>query len=182
MGVPASDAHAMIELLDASGPNEEHAERLMLFGQFVGSWDIEVTYFDREGAVTDERRAEWHCGWVLEGRAIQDVWISPPLEEQRRTGTPGLEYGMQFRMYEPRTDTWRVTWFDLISATMIEVVARAVGEEIVLEGAGPDGTLHRWILSDITPDANTFTGHESKDDGRTWLKVERFILSRRGSR
>jgi len=151
MGVPASDEHAMIEFLDASGPNEEHAEALMLFGQFVGSWDVEVTYFDREGNVTDERLAEWHCGWVMQGQAIQDVWISPPLEEQRRTGTPGLEYGMQFRMYQPQTDTWRVVWFDLVSATIIEVVGRAVGEEIVLEGADPDGTLYRRSCVTASP-------------------------------
>jgi len=172
----------MIELLDASVPNEEHAENLMLFGRLVGSWDVEATYFDREGNVTDERRAEWHCGWVMQGRAIQDVWISPPLEEQRRTGTSGLEYGMQFRMYEPQTDTWRGAWFDLASATIIEFVGRAVGEEIVIEGADPDGTLYRWVLSDITSDAHTFTGYRSKDDGQTWLMGERFMLRRRGSR
>jgi len=33
-----------------------------------------------------EQRGEWHFGWVLEGRAIQDVILAPPREERHRTG------------------------------------------------------------------------------------------------
>ena len=175
----ARDANAMIELLGASGPNEEHAEALMLFGQFVGSWDIEATYWDHEGNVTAEPRGEWHFGWVLEGRAIQDVLIGPPLEEQRRTGAAAREYGSSFRMYDPRTGTWRVTWFAPVSGTIVDLTARLVGEEIVLEGVEPSGMLDRWIFSDITPDTFTWTGHESIDQGKTWPLVERMLLSRR---
>jgi hypothetical protein len=31
----------MIELLRADGPSPEYADKLMLFGRLVGSWDIE---------------------------------------------------------------------------------------------------------------------------------------------
>ena len=168
----------MIELLDASAPNEEHAEALMLFGRFVGSWDIEATYWDHEGNVTAEPRGEWHFGWVLQGRAIQDVLMGPPLEEQRRTGTPPREYGSSFRMYQPATGTWRVSWFAPVSGTIVDLIARAEGEEIVLEGVEPDGLLDRWVFSDITPDTFTWTGYESKD-GKTWPMVERMMVSRR---
>jgi hypothetical protein len=34
-------ASAMIEALKADGPLPEHAQKLMLFGRLVGSWDIE---------------------------------------------------------------------------------------------------------------------------------------------
>lgn len=172
----------MIELLGATGPNEERAEGLALFGQFVGSWDVDATYFGAEGTVTGERRGEWHFGWVLQGRAIQDVLIGPPLEEQRRTGTPAREYGSSFRMYDPRTDTWRVTWFAPVSGTVVDLVARRAGDEIVLEGDEPDGTLDRWIFSDITPDAFRWSGYESRDDGLTWPLVERMLLRRRAER
>lgn len=178
----ASDARTMIELLEAWGPDEEHAEALMLFGRFVGSWDIEATYWDHDGNVTAERRGEWHFGWVLQGRAIQDVLIGPPLEEQRRTGTPAREYGSSFRMYDPRTDTWRVTWFAPVSGTIVDLTARAVGDQIVLEGVEPDGMRDRWVFSDITPDAFTWTGYESKDEGKTWPLVERMLLRHRASR
>lgn len=176
---PANGTHAMIELLDASGPDEEHAEALMLFGQFIGSWDVEATYWDHAGTVTGEGTGEWHFGWVLQGRAIQDVLIGPPLEEQRRTGAPVREYGSSFRMYEPRTGTWRVTWFAPVSGTIVDLVARSVEAEIVLDGVEPDGMLDRWVFSDITSDTFTWTGYESEDEGTTWPLVERMMLSRR---
>ncbi len=177
-----SGAKAMIELLDADGPDEERADGLMLFGRFVGSWDIEATYWDHDGNVIGDRRGEWHFGWVLQGRAIQDVLIGPTLEEQRRTGEAAREYGSSFRLYDPKTDTWRVTWFAPVSGTIVDLTARRDGERIVLEGVEPSGMLDRWIFSDITPDSFTWTGHESVDEGRTWPLVERMHLGRRGSR
>jgi len=141
--------------------------------------DIEATYFDSEGNVTAERRGEWHFGWVLQGRAIQDVLIGPPLEEQRRTGRPTREYGSSFRMYDQRTNTRRVTWFAPVSGTVVDLVARRAGDEILLKVSKPDATLDRWVFSDITPNAFRWSGYESKDEGRTWPLVERMLLRRR---
>jgi hypothetical protein len=175
-----NDAKAMIQLLDADGPDAERVDGLMLFGQFIGSWDIEATYWDHEGNVIGERRGEWHFGWVLQGRAVQDVLIGPSLDEQLRTGEPALEYGSSFRLYDPRSATWRVTWFAPISGTIVDLTARQAGDRIVLEGSEPNGALNRWVFSDITAEACVWTGHESVDEGRTWLLVERMLLRRRG--
>src|SRR5687768_7282906 len=100
---PTGSASPMIELLGADGPAAEHAEDLLLFGRFVGSWDVDATYFDHHGTVTGERRGEWHFGWILEGRAVQDVLFSPTIDEQRRTGAPADEYGTTVRLYDPRS-------------------------------------------------------------------------------
>ena len=96
---------ALIEVLGAPGPSTEHADSLALFGQFVGSWDVEATYFHPGGATRAERRGEWHFGWVLQGRAIQDVLISPPLDDIR-AGAPPAEYGTTVRFYDRRSDSW----------------------------------------------------------------------------
>ncbi len=173
------DAKAMIRLLDADGPDPERADGLMQFGWLIGSWDIDVTYWDHDGNETARRRGEWHFGWVLQGRAIQDVIFGPPLEEQERTGEPAREYGTTLRLYDPRTDTWRVSFFAPISGTIVDLTARRDGDTIVLEGIEPSGMLDRWIFSDIAPDSFTWTGHESVDDGRTWPLVERMQARRR---
>ena len=60
----------MIKLLAASRPDDDRVAGLNLFGQFIGSWDIEATFWDHDGNVTAERAGEWHFGWVLQGRAI----------------------------------------------------------------------------------------------------------------
>lgn len=173
------DAKAMIALLDAEGPDPERAAGLMQFGWLVGSWDVEATFWDHDGNVVGEHPGEWHFGWVLQGRAIQDVLISPPLEGQSRDGRAARVYGSSFRQYDPGTDTWRVTWFSPISGTIVDLTARSEGERIVLEGVEPDGKRDRWIFSDMTADTFTWTGHESVDQGRTWPLVERMLVRRR---
>src|ERR1041384_2951905 len=97
----------MIEALAASGPFNEYADKLMLFRQLVGGWDIEGKYFNQEAQVTHKRQGEWHFGWVLEGRAIQDVILSPPRAERHKTGAPANDYGTAIRFYDPRIDAWR---------------------------------------------------------------------------
>ncbi len=37
------DTDSMIDALQARGPHPDLAEHLMLFGQFVGAWDVDVT-------------------------------------------------------------------------------------------------------------------------------------------
>ena len=49
---------------------------MMLYGQFVGSWDGRFVYHAPED-VPREAPCEVHFGWALEGRAVQDVWIVP---------------------------------------------------------------------------------------------------------
>jgi len=48
-----------------------------------------------------EARGEIHAGWVLQGRAIQDVWIFP-----------GAFYGTTLRVYDPGLDAWHILWSD----------------------------------------------------------------------
>jgi hypothetical protein len=173
------DATAMIDVLGASGPDDRYADELMLFGRFVGSWDLEAEYFDHAGARTAERLGEWHFGWILEGRAVQDVLLGPPLEERGRTGEPASEYGTTVRLYDPPTGTWHVTWLPSVSRAVVHLVARPDGDGIVLEGTEADGTLDRWMFTEITPESFTWLGYESKDEGATWPMIERMRVRRR---
>ena len=170
---------AMIDLLRAAGPAEDHADDLMLFGRFVGSWDVEAEYFHHDGRKAHDRSGEWHFGWTLEGRAIQDVLLGPPLEERRRTGAPAEEYGTTIRLYDPPSGTWLVSWYPSISRAVVHLVARPDGDGILLEGTESDGTLDRWTFTDITPDSFTWTGYESTDGGATWPMIERMRCQRR---
>ena len=67
----------------------------------------DLVYEDGQG-VRRETSAEVHFGWVLEGRAIQDVWIAPAL----RAGTAASElmHGTTLRVYDPQQDLWQITW------------------------------------------------------------------------
>ena len=168
------------EVLVAAGPLPEDAEGLALFGQFVGSWDAETTFFHPDGSIRVERRGEWHFGWILEGRAIQDVLFSPPLDEIL-AGSPAAEYGTTVRLYDASTDTWQVTWHAPVARKTVSLVGRAVGNEIVLEGRQPRGRPCRWVFSEITADAFVWRGYEVSDDGDTWFLDERMLVRRRRS-
>jgi hypothetical protein len=169
---------AMIEALQADGPHPDHAGKLMLFGQLIGSWDIVGRYFDEEGNVTRESTGEWHFGWVLEGRAIQDVIMSPP-RGGRKAGEPSTAYDTAIRAYDPTTDSWRVTVVAPIYNVTVNLIARENGDEIWLEGIGPQGKPVRWTFSDLSDERVRWQGFAVKEDGQTWVRDEEIILHRR---
>lgn len=49
-------------------------------------------------------KGEWHWGWVLDGRAIQDVWIAH--NDVSQSNAPITEWGTTLRFYDPKTDVW----------------------------------------------------------------------------
>lgn len=155
------------KLLHADGPLPEHAGRLMLFGQFVGGWDLQVTNYEHGGAVSSSYTGEVHFGWVLGGRGIQDVWMGPARAERERTGAPLVMYGTTVRIYDASIDAWRVAWL-AASGYQATLVARQKGEEIVLQGHEPDGRPMRWIFSEITPSSFRWRDEVSEDEGGIW--------------
>lgn len=168
MDTPSS----FLAALGANGPAPGLAERLHLFGQFVGSWDLTVTSIDRDGVETT-LPGEWHFGWALAGRAVGDVWICP-----RRTsagGSPG-EHGLSLRFYDESIDAWHSTWMGPVRGIVRPFIAGPHGDRIVLEGAF-DGVETRWSFSDITPTSFRWRNEESTD-GRSWRLVQAFEARR----
>jgi hypothetical protein len=48
-------------------PPPELREELMLFGQFVGDWEIDAQHLRPDGSTVREK-GELHLGWILNGR------------------------------------------------------------------------------------------------------------------
>lgn len=168
----------MIRALQADGPNPEHAEKLMLFGRLIGSWDIEGRFLDEDGNVIRESTGEWHFGWVLEGRVIQDVLIAPP-RDRRRPSQKQMAYDTAVRAYDPKIDAWRVTAVFPINGATISLIAREHGDEIWLEGRSPEDNMLRWTFSEFSANRVRWQGFVSKDGGRTWTRDEEILLRRR---
>ncbi len=168
---------ASIPELLASAPHPDHADALRLYGQFVGSWDQDVTWYERDGT-TRHLRGEWHFGWILGGRAIADVWMVPTRAELD-AGAPLVGYGVTIRVREAATGHWKISWSGVLTGIAVTLTGRAQGDEIVQEGAEPDGTPTRWIFSDITPDAFRWRNEVSDDGGKTWRLKQAFSVRRR---
>jgi hypothetical protein len=65
---------SVAEVLHSSGPSSELGNAANVYDWLIGSWNVRVIDYDDNGLI-HESRGEWHFSWVLEGRAIQDVFI-----------------------------------------------------------------------------------------------------------
>jgi hypothetical protein len=162
----------------ADGPAPDRAEKLDLYGQFVRNWDADIVTYSPDGA-SHRGHGEIHFGWVLEGRAIQDVWMIPRRED-RVPGAPAMPvsgnwYGTTIRAYDPALDAWRIYWIDPATNAYRQQIGRQHGTDIVQQGAMETGALTRWSFTEITPQSFHWTGELSMDKGTTWrLVVEVF--------
>jgi hypothetical protein len=164
-------------VLLSDGPDPRGATELMQFGRFVGAWDLDVTYFDPAGVVSREVKGEWHFGWVLEGRAVADVWIVPRRSLRGSSGPPAGEYGMSLRFYDNDIAAWRSTWLGPVHKVVLPFIAKQVGETMVLERTEGERMV-RWIFSEITPETFKWQNIVSIDDGATWHLEQQFKARR----
>ena len=168
-------------VLDSSGPAPDRASKLQLYAFLVGHWDTRIVAFADDGA-RHESRGEIHAGWVLEGRAIQDVWLTPPRDQRPAAGEPlpklpvtGAWYGSTLRVYDPVLDAWRILWSDPATDFYAQQIGRAEGADIVQVGQLPDGPMLRWRFTEIRADSFHWLGEVSTDGAKTWrLQVEVF--------
>ena len=172
-----SSGGGSIKGLLSDGPYAEFKDKLMLFGQFVGDWDIVSVRSPSPSGVAFKAGGEVHFGWILEGRAVQDVWMT--YDEKTKRPIP---VGTTIRVYDPSIDAWQSTWISAFRRSVQTFVARQVGEEIVLESTTNDGNPERWIFSEIKPESFRWHSEETHDKGNTWVLTEEMRIRRRNSR
>src|SRR5262245_4980263 len=80
-----------------------------LYSWLIGTWDATIIDYGENGSKR-EQHGEWHFGWVLEGRAVQDVLVVPS-PDLRSPSSPreGNRYGTSIRVYDPTVEAWRIT-------------------------------------------------------------------------
>jgi hypothetical protein len=167
-------ADALASVFVARRPRPELADQMGLFAPLIGSWALDVFEYD-DGGQENRSTAEWHFGWALDGRAVADVWITPPRAE-RGPESDG-EWGLSLRFYDRDIAAWRSTWHGPKGGWVIPFVARPDRDRgIVLEGTG-DGTGLRWIFSDIAADSFRWRAEEI-EPGQDPFVRQRFEATR----
>jgi hypothetical protein len=160
-----------------------------VYGWLVGSWRMQVLHY-REDLRAAPLQGEIEFGRVLEGRAVQDVWIMPPREHRahaagdgarggavRSNGTHDM-YGTTLRIWDPALRAWRVTYLNPATGQRDELIGRRIGNAIVQIGTHADGTPIRWNFTDIGRDAFHWTGVALAPDGVTWTLEAEFAAQR----
>jgi uncharacterized protein len=169
----------MIQFLAARGPNLDLGSGAAVFARFEGSWNIDCVYFDEQGKALPSA-GEWHFGWVLAGRAVQDVIYFYPAG-CRPKDPDQLRGGTTVRVYDPKSGQWTITWNNASKGWAIKLRGGPVDDRIVLTGTDIDGSALRWTFYDISADRFLWRGEISKDDGATW-RVEQTMTVTRASR
>ena len=156
-------ANSFIDALHTTGPAPDRVDKMKLYGWLIGRWTMDAIVH-RDDGTQHQDVGEIHFGWVLEGRAIQDVWI-----------LPGVFYGTTLRVYDPGLDAWHILWSDPLRQFYTRQIGRAQGDDIVQEGTNEAGEAVRWSFTKITRDAFRWIGERSPDGGKTWqLQAEYF--------
>jgi hypothetical protein len=155
------DTTAFLAALGSRSAAPDRAEAMQLYGRLAGSWEIETVHHRDDGAV-ENSTGEVHFGWILEGRAIQDVWIRP-----RRPATPTM-YGTTLRVYDPAIDAWHIIWCDPLNGDHARQIGRAEGDDIVQIGSDSRGIGTRWRFTAITPVSFRWIGEERAADDLPW--------------
>jgi hypothetical protein len=163
----------MIRSLAADGPHPSLGEQAQAFDRFVGTWSGDFTHFAPDGAMIERYAGRVVFGWVLGGRAMQDVWIGEPSDGQTEASL-----GTSIRFFDAGAGIWRVIWILPEAGVVTMVQGGIVGKRIVLEGTNLDGSLRRWSFNDIAADSFVWRGERSEDGGSTWRRTAEYRMSR----
>jgi hypothetical protein len=159
----------MTTTLAAPGRAPEIPESADAYGWLVGSWELEVCHYWGADVSARGIEGEAHFAWVLEGRAVQDVWIMPRRPDRTADVDRNLNmYGTTLRVWDPSIQAWRITWINPVNGARDELIGRWVGKDVVQVGTHAGTTPIRWTFTDITPDSFHWIGESLEPDGRSW--------------
>lgn len=169
-GDPTQD---MIKSLAAPSPHPSLGDGAHAFDWLVGSWDCDYGFHRDDGSV-QHKKGELLAGWVLDGRAVQDLFISYPAagEKDRRMGTT-------IRFFDTALKQWRIIFISPQFNYVVTVQGHSEGDRIVLHGTDVDAAPIRWSFNDIKSDSFVWRGEKSHDGGKTWKLEEEHHMKRR---
>ena len=148
--------HAMIGGLLGVAIGSPIASADDVYGWLIGGWELDVMVYDPQGGI-HESKGEAHFSWVLDGRAVQDVWI-----------LPDVFYGTTLRVFDPALDAWHILWSDPLKQYYTRQLGRPRGDDIVQEGRTDNGMPVRWSFIEPSEQSFRWLGEYSLDGGTSW--------------
>jgi len=151
-------------------------EKLNLFGQFVGEWEFEGIY--KKGTPEESHtKGEWIFSWILDGTAIQDVYIHPSRQERDKKTSDYAEYSTTLRFYNLATDSWNMYYGGAGMSQVLE--GRQVGDEIIVSFCTESETQFRTVFSEIKANSFHWRSERSGNGGVSWDSQFELTAARR---
>lgn len=169
-----SEIKGLLGLLAANKPALDDRDKLMQFGRFVGSWELDVSYFSTDGS-EDRTTAEWHWGWALGGKAILDILVLPT----QPNAPPSDGYHTLMRIYDSSQDLWKVVWVAPLYGIVYKLSGSFTedGGVVLLSDAGEDNPS-KWVFSEVTENAFLWEGFTKGALDDEW-RLEQRMTARR---
>lgn len=166
--------------LAAPSRSPEIPESADAYGWLCGSWDLDVLRYRGVDVSGIGLKGEVHAARVLEGRAVQDVWIMPRRETRTADSDPTMKmYGTTLRSWDASIAAWRIAWTNPVRGHREEQVGGWNGRDILQEGGRADGTKTRWTFTEITADSFHWRGEALYPGTGTWIVEGEFLATRR---
>jgi hypothetical protein len=182
MTVKAEQRIDFFSVLAAPNRSLEIPESADVYGWLCGSWELDVVHYRGINVAERGLTGEVHAARVLEGRAVQDVWIMPRREDRRADLDPTMNmYGTTLRSWDGSIQAWRIAWTNPAGAHREEQVGRWNGTDILQEGTRADGTRTRWTFTEITADSFHWRGEALYPGRQNWILEGEFLAKRRRS-
>ena len=166
--------------LAADGRSPEIPEAADVYGWLCGSWDLTVLRYRGIDVSARGLTGEVHAARVLEGRAVQDVWIMPRREDRTAEWDPTLNmYGTTLRSWDGSIQAWRIAWINPVRSHREDQIGGWNGKDIVQNGTRADGTKTRWTFTEIAADSFHWRGEALYPNATTWTLEGEFLAKRR---
>ncbi|HEY0336292.1 MAG TPA: hypothetical protein VGC70_03050, partial [Burkholderiales bacterium] len=99
---PAADPPLdLTTALKATSPNPALGDQAQVLGRIVGTWDVEYTDYAKDGTAI-HRTGEFIVGWIMDGQAVQDLWIVNPSGTRK-----DREVYTDLHWFDAKSRTWR---------------------------------------------------------------------------
>jgi hypothetical protein len=160
--------------LKATSPHPALGDQAQVLGRIIGTWDVEYTDFAKDGTAT-HRTGEFIVGWIMDGQAIQDLWIVNPSGTRKER-----EVYTDLHWFNAKTRTWHATFVDPEHGSVAKFAGGPVGNDrYVLETSDLGSKQTRWSFNDIRADSFVWRDEASNDDGKTWKLQSEYKMKRR---
>lgn len=142
------------------------------YAPLLGDWDFD--YYDiRDGKRTRHVEGEWIFRRVLNGTAIEDLFICPSRATMETNPQPDGEYGAAIRMFNPASCSYDMVYTTYGYMTRLNI--RRENEKIVCTVL--ERPNEKWVFSDITPTTFRWQNITVTTDGEWRTNCE--VLARR---
>lgn len=168
------------DLLTSGSPNIN--KDMSLFGRFVGEWDFEWIGYEKDKP-DRHVKGEWIFSYILEGNAVQDMFICPSRKERIINPQHDGEYGTTIRV--PKWDDpniWYISYGCDNGGPTCRLIAKGVNGDIIQTGVNDDSgdtKIWQWNFTEIEQSSFHWQNRYSEDDGKTWIIVADIYAKRR---